>query len=282
MPLSLDILGAEAVPAASLHEAFGAAFADYLIGPFLLPLEAWPAFLARQGVELGLSRVALDGEGRILAFALTAPRPARSSWRLGTMGALPSARGSGAAPVLLEDFLARARQAGCLRAELEVFAQNERARRLYERQGFAVHDVLHGHAGRLPAGPALPLRELGWSEALDWLDEAERQDLALPLQQTRPGLASAPGQRAWTWGSALLTGAPRADDAGVFQIGALVDRSPRQVDAQALLQGLAARHPQWRDWRMPQLLRPSVGGEALDRLGLQRLPLHQLWMLRSL
>jgi len=128
----------------------------------------------------------------------------------------------------------------------------------------------------------LALRELAWDEALDWLDEAEAQDLALPLQQTRLGLASAQGQRAWTWGSALLAGAPRADDAGVMQIGALVDRSPAQADAQALLQSLAAQHPQWRDWRMPQLLRPAVGGEALDRLGLQRQPLHQLWMQRAL
>jgi ribosomal protein S18 acetylase RimI-like enzyme len=277
-----ELLAADAVPAARLHAAFGAAFADYLIGPFVLPPEAWPAFLARQGVELGLSRVALDAEERILAFAFVAPRPAHASWRLGTMGALPAARGSGAAPALLEDFLGRARLAGCVRAELEVFAQNERARRLYERHGFAVRDALYGHGGAVPAGPLRALCALSWPEALDWLDQAEAQDLALPLQQTRLGLSSAQGQQAWSWGTALLTGAPKADDASVFQIGALVDRSPAQADAQALLQSLAAQHPQWQDWRMPQLLRPSVGGEALDRLGLQRQPLHQLWMQRAL
>ncbi|MBB2484674.1 GNAT family N-acetyltransferase [Mitsuaria sp. WAJ17] len=282
MSIALEFCPATQVPATALHEAFGAAFADYLIGPFMLPFEAWPAFLARQGVDLGLSRVALDGQGRILAFALSAPRPRHASWRLGTMGALPAARGSGAAPALLEDFLARARQAGCRRAELEVFAQNERARRLYERQGFVARDPLHGYTGAVPAGPLLVARELAWKEALDWLDEAEGQDLALPLQQTRPGLDGAMGQRAWAWGSALLTGAPRADDAEVFQIGALVDRSPAQLDAQALLQSLAAQHPQWQEWRMAQLLRPGVGGEALERLGLQRQPLYQLWMLRAL
>ncbi|MGM9516367.1 GNAT family N-acetyltransferase [Roseateles sp. DB2] len=282
MSTPLEIHPATQLPSVALHQAFGAAFADYLIGPFVLPYEAWPGFLSRQGVDLGLSRVALDGEGRVLAFAFTAPRLLQASWRLGTMGALPAARGSGAAPALLQDFLARARQAGCRRVELEVFAQNERACRLYERHGFAVQDALQGYTGRVPAGPALPQRKLAWEEALHWLDEAEAHGLALPLQQTRLGLASAQGQRAWAWGSALLTGAPKADDAGVFQIGALVDRSPRQVDAQALLQSLAAQHPQWQDWRMPQLLRPSVGGQALERLGLQRMPLHQLWMRRAL
>ncbi len=282
MSSSFEIRSAALLPAATLHAAFGAAFADYLIGPFLLPFEAWPAFLARQGVALELSRVALDGEGRVLAFALTAPRPRQASWRLGTMGALPAARGSGAAPALLEDFLVRARRAGCRRAELEVFAQNERARRLYERQGFIARDALYGYHGAPVAGPAPALRELGWDEALDWLDAAEAQDLALPLQQTRLGLASAQGQRAWAFGGALLTGAPKADDARAFQIGALVDRSPVQADAHALLQGLAAQHPHWQDWRMPQLLRPAVGGEALERQGLQRQALHQLWMLRGL
>lgn len=282
MSMPFDIHAADTVPAADLHAAFEAAFADYLIGPFVLPLNAWPGLLARQGVVPALSRVALDGEGRLLAFALAAPRPELNSWRLATMGALPAARGTGAAPSLLADFLARARQAGCQRAELEVFAQNERARRLYERQGFRPMDALYGYQGPVPAGALRPVRELAWAEALDWLGEAEASGLALPLQQSRAGLAAVQGQRAWTWGSALLTGAPKADDPGIFLIGALVDRMPGQADAQTLLQSLAASHPAWQDWRMPQLLRDSVGGDALSRLGLQRQPLHQLWMHQAL
>ncbi|MDL5031168.1 GNAT family N-acetyltransferase [Pelomonas sp. APW6] len=280
MSPSVTLICADAVPAASLHEAFTAAFADYLIGPFVLPPEAWPGFLARQGIDLALSRVAVDGQGRPLAFAFTAPRPARSSWRLGTMGALPAARGSGAAPALLADFLARARAAGCEQTELEVFAQNERARRLYERHGFETRDLLQGWAGTVPPGPGVGWRELAWNEALAWLDAAEAEGLALPLQQTRLGLASAQGQRAFAWGGALVTGAPRPDDDGCFQLSAVVDRDPSQADLRALLQALAAAHPGWRHWRMPQLLRPSVGGEALASLGLGAEPLHQLWMRR--
>lgn len=286
MSRSLELRPAAAFPAAALHEAFTAAFADYLIGPFLLPLEAWPGFLARQGIDLGLSRVAVDGSGRLLAFAFTAPRPARGSWRLGTMGALPAARGSGAAPALLADFLARAQAAGCQQAELEVFAQNERARRLYERQGFEVFDRLEGWAGAVRPGQAVEWREVGWreldwGEALSWLDAAEADGLALPLQQTRLGLASAQGQRAFLGGTALVTGAYRPEE-GVFQLGAVVDRQPAQTDLCALLKALAAEHPALRQWRVPQLLRPSVGGKALRALGLACEPLHQLWMRRDL
>ncbi len=279
MSTSLALIPADTLPAASLHEAFGAAFADYLIGPFLLPPDAWPGFLARQGIDLSLSRAAVDAQGRPLAFAFTAPRPSQARWRLGTMGAVPAARGCGAAPALLADFLERARAAGCRGVELEVFARNDRARRLYERHGFETLDLLQGWTGPVRPGPAVAWCELAWDEALAWLDAAEAEGLALPLQQTRLGLASAQGQRAFHWGSALVTGAARPGD-GVFQLGAVVDRRPAQADLRALLQALAGAHPDWRQWRMPQLLRPSVGGEALASLGLGAEPLHQLWMRR--
>jgi len=164
MPASLRLLSAADLTPADLHAAFGAAFADYLIGPFSLPLAAWPGFLARQGVDLTLSRAALDGEGRILAFCLVAPRPALGRWRLGTMGALPAARGSGAAPALLDDFIARAAAAGQGAVELEVFAQNARALRLYQGRGFAPLHELHGYVAEpgcvSPAVAPAGLREL--------------------------------------------------------------------------------------------------------------------------
>ena len=56
------VVGAERLSAAALHEAFGDAFSDYLIGPFALALDAWPAFLARQCADLGLSRAVVDDD----------------------------------------------------------------------------------------------------------------------------------------------------------------------------------------------------------------------------
>jgi len=263
------LVAADRIAPDRLHAAFGAAFADYLIGPFRLPLAQWPRFLGRQGVDLSLSRVALDGDAPV-AFCLVAPRPECASWRLGTMGALPAARGTGAAQLLLEDFLARARAAGLASVELECFAQNARALRLYEKNGFHAIDALYGYqrAGAAPA--AAPPAAVDLQDAFAWLD-ATREPL--PLQVTSRSLRALPVQlHAWRQGTAQLV---FSEVEGRLQVNSLVDRDPAQADAQALVAQLLA---QGQAVHVPQLQRQAVGGAALERLGFERLPLHQLWM----
>ena len=276
----LEIVGAGSIEPARLHAAFTAAFADYLIGPFQLALEQWPQFLARQGVELALSRVAVDG-GEPVAFCLAAPRPECASWRLGTMGALPAARGRGAAPALLDDFVARAKAAGAAFVELECFAQNVRALRLYQGHGFETIDALYGyhHPGATAsAAPCTPC-VVALQDAFDWLDACPEAGCALPLQVTPRALraASVPLQ-AWRQGQAQLVFSAQAD--GRIQVHSLVDRAPPQQDAGGLAAALLAAHP-GRAVHVPQLQRQAVGGAALERLGFTRLPLHQLWMRRA-
>ncbi|HSW07264.1 GNAT family N-acetyltransferase [Aquabacterium sp.] len=274
---SLTLQAADAVAAADLHAAFGAAFADYLIGPFTLQRADWPVFLARQAVDLRLSRIA-EQQGRILAFALVAARPAQARWRLATMGAVPQARGSGAAPQLLDDFVARARAAGQAAVELEVFAQNERALRLYRGRGFAPVHELHGYVLRRARcdGPVPAVVEVELPAAWVWLDEAMQQLPDLPLQVTPAGLAASPQPlQAWQHGQAQLVFAEQAG--GTVMVHSLVDRDAGQHDAQALVQALMARHA-GRDMLVPQLQRLDLGGQALRRLGFVPHDLHQLWM----
>lgn len=280
------IVDATTVPPEQLHQAFTEAFSDYLIGPFEVPLAQWPAFLSRQGVDLTLSRVALsDPAGEPLAFAFVAPRPALSRWRLGTMGARPAARGTGAAAALLKDFIARARDAGQRDVELEVFARNERARRLYERHGFQRVDTLHGFSaepGSLPTdAPAEIPREVDRQALLRWLDEAEQRVPDLPLQVTSASLRHAPDLRAWQLGSPrslaqgqLVFSLPE----GVAQVHSLIAPDPDQ--AAALVQAFAAMFPQ-RRLRVPQLQRDALGGAALRALGAVEQPLHQ-WLMRRM
>jgi ribosomal protein S18 acetylase RimI-like enzyme len=275
------LLAAAELAPDDLHAAFGAAFADYLIGPFSLPPAAWPGFLARQGVDLGLSRAALDGAGRILAFCLVAPRPALGRWRLATMGALPAARGSGAAPALLDDFIARAAAAGQGAVELEVFAQNERALRLYQGRGFAPRHELHGYlaeSGCLsPAAAPAGLREVDTEAARAWLTAAEQRIADLPLQVGPAALSAASTSTAWQLdGAQLLFAQP---DALSLSVLSLIDESPRQAAATALLQALRARYPE-ASLRVPQIQRLDLGGAALRALGCAVLPLHQLLLLR--
>lgn len=272
----LALVAADGLAPARLHAAFGAAFADYLIGPFNVPLAQWPQFLGRQGVDLSLSRVALD-DGEPAAFCLTAPRPDCASWRLGTMGALPAARGKGAAQLLLDDFLTRARAAQLASVELECFAQNTRALRLYERFGFRAIDALYGYqrAGGDHASTSHAASIVDLQEAFAWLDAARDAGCALPLQVTPRSLRALPvALQAWRAGSAQLVFS-QAD--GRVQVNSLVDRDPAQHDAQALVERLLAR-ADGKSIHVPQLQRRDVGGAALERLGFERLPLHQLWM----
>lgn len=278
---SFEIVAAEEIAPARLHAAFTAAFADYLIGPFQLPLAQWPQFLARQGVDLGPSRVALD-RGEPIAFCLAAPRPEYGSWRLGTMGARPAARGSGAAPALLDDFVARAQAAGVASVELECFAQNPRALRLYEGRGFRVVDALHGyqHAGSATTEAADTPVQVDLPEAFAWLDACREAGCHLPLQVTPRSLRALPVQlQAWRRGHAQLVFSQATD--GRVQVHSLVDRRPTQEDARALGAALLARYPNG-SVHVPQLQRQAVGGAALENLGFERLPLHQLWLRRPL
>ena len=269
--------------AIALHIAFTTAFADYLIGPFQLTLAQFPQFTARQGVDMALSRVALQGE-TILAFAFVAPRADRPSWRLATMGAVPAARGTGVAAALLDDFIARARQAGCAEAELECFAKNERALRLYRGRGFEPMHALYGYSREPAALPASLQVESGDSIALDdayaWLEAAGAAIGDLPLQVTPLSLRAQPvALQAWRTDSALVVAGESAP--GVLTLYSLVDRDARQAGAQQLVAHLLARFPAHRI-AVPQLQRDDLGGEALLRLGFQRLPLHQWWMRRAL
>lgn len=275
----MDLVDATRIEPEALHAAFVEAFSDYLAGPFVLPFAAWPGFFARQAIDLVRSRV-MVAEGRVVAFAFVAPRGDVSRWRLATMGAVPAARGSGAAPRLLDDFLARAEAAG-QGAELEVFAQNERARRLYEGRGFVARHSLCGwsRSGQARATmAAAPMNERPLEAAWDWLAETQRSLPDLPLQVTPQVLKGLP-QRLTVWGLEQAQLVFNIVDSGAVVIHSLVDREPAQQDAQALLHRLIEHHGSL-DIRVPPLQRQDVGGEALQRAGFERQALHQLLMQR--
>lgn len=278
----VSLVAADAVPAADLHATFVAAFADHLHGPIQTTLAQWPTFVARQAVDLATSRVACR-DGHPLAFALVAPRPATGRWRLAVMGAVPAARGTGAAAALLDDVIARAGAAGVPEVELECFAQNERALKFYRSRGFAAVQALHGwsqpaDASRRAASRAsvAPPREVDRASAFAWLADAERRLPNLPLQVTPPSLAAAVRPlTSWRIGSAQLVfsfvaGTPT-------QVHSLADTNPAQDDAQALLRCLRVTHPA-EEIVIPALQRDDLGGDAARREGFAPQALHQVLM----
>ena len=279
---SATLVAADTRPETELHSATIAAFADYLAGPFQMTLEQFPSFIARQGIDLARSRLAIH-DGAIGAFAFVCPRPEVGRWRLGVMGALPAARGTGAAPALLDDFVARARAEGLPWAELECFAQNERALRLYRSRGFEVISALNGWklpegASASAGGPAGDVRAVDRERALAWLAQADRRLEWLPFPNSDRCMAAQVRPLSfWQCGSAqlvfsVLEGTPT-------QIHSLIDLDPALRDAQVLARALGSAHP---DAFAPPILRDDFGGEALQRAGFVRHGLSQVLMRRSL
>lgn len=276
--MRFGLQSAAEVPADALRVAFNAAFADYLVGPPDLDAEAWPLFLRRQGVNLA-SSVAATERGAVQAFVLVCPIDAQRT-RIAAMGAVPAARGSGAAAGLLDHVLAQARERGASSCELEVFAQNGRALRLYESRSFVAVAELFGYE-RAP-GAAEPPREapqaVSRAQAIAWLQARAVENL--PFQVSAPAVADHPAALvAWRSRGAQLVFVAR--DETQAAVVSLVDTEAGQRGARNLVQALAAAYPR-ATLRVPQLQRTDLGGGALAALGWQRLPLHQRLMRRDL
>ncbi len=283
MTTAMRLAPATDVPPAALHAAFLAAFDGYVAGTPDLPYARWPNAMARQGVAFALSRVALDAEGQLLAFALVAPRSDAPRWRLAVMGAVPAARGLGAAPALLDDLIARATAAGQHAVELECFAQNPRALALYTGRGFVERHALRSYAKAPPHeadGAGAAVSQVDTAAALDWLAAAARAIDDLPLQVTAPSIAGLePAGTAWQLGTAQ--GVWTAVGADRRVVHSLVDLDPAQRDAERLARQLCATGGGCTVVA-PPLQREDVGGAALQRAGFEVRPLHQVWMLRAL
>jgi GNAT superfamily N-acetyltransferase len=279
---SATLVAADTCPETELHAATIAAFADYLAGPFQMTLEQFPSFVARQGIDLARSRLALQ-DGAIGAFAFVCPRPEVGRWRLGVMGALPAVRGTGAAPALLDDFVARTRAAGLPWAELECFAENERALRLYRSRGFEVVAALNGW--KLPEGaspgaaaPAGDVRVVERERALAWLAQADRRLEWLPFPNSERCMAAQVRPLSfWQCGSAQLVFS--VVDGTPTQIHSLIDLDPALGDAAVLARAVAAAHP---DAFAPPILRNDFGGEGLRRAGFASHGMSQVLMRRKL
>jgi len=279
---SATLVAADTRPETELHTATVAAFADYLAGPFQMTLEQFPSFVARQGIDLARSRLALH-DGAIGAFAFVCPRPEVGRWRLGVMAAVPAARGTGAAPALLDDFIARAGAEGLPWVELECFAQNERALRLYRSRGFEVISALNGwklpeDAAPRPPAPAGDVRVVDRERALAWLAQADLRLEWLPFPNSDRCMAAQVRPLSfWQCGSAQLVfsvveGTPT-------QIHSLIDLDPALRGAEVLARALAAAHP---DAFAPPILRDDFGGEALRRAGFAPHGMSQVLMRRKL
>ena len=120
-------------------------------------------------------QVALDSDTQqILGFVRvgayrTEPDAAATEPGVGEVYAIylhPDHWGSGVGRALLSTALAELRAAGYIEARLWVFAANDRARRFYERAGFAVDGGAETFAMTLPGGGTVEISELRYARGL--------------------------------------------------------------------------------------------------------------------
>lgn len=278
--MAIEVSPATDFAAADLHAANLAAFADYIAGPMHLPFDQWPSLIARQGIDLARSRVAVRA-GAIASYAYACPRPDVGRWRLAIMGALPAARGTGAAPALIDDFLARAKAEGMAHAELECFAANERALRLYRSRGFEVVCALNGWKApdaSAPAGVPREVLAVAREAAFAWLDDAVHDVPWLPYQSTSRCLAAQVRPlTSWRCGSAQLVFS--AVEGTQTVVHSIIDRDADMADAEVLARALAAAHP---GTFAPPIFRDDLGGDGFAQAGWVPHDLNQVLMRRVL
>jgi GNAT superfamily N-acetyltransferase len=270
----VKIVPASGFGADALAACFTAAFDGYLAGSIAMDAATLPRFVARQGADLGLSRCVVDDAGTLAGLCFVGEFARRR--RVGGMGVPAHARGTGAAGLLLRQVIDDARADGLDAVELEVFAQNEPAVRLYRAHGFAELAPLWGFE-RAPgaAGPAeVAPKRIAARCAGRWLRARGHPDL--PYQVSGHALAHADAASTlWRIGRGLVQFAEVAPQR--LSIGLLNDLAPDQHDARRLLGALIAAHPA-HTLRVPQLIRDDVAGAAFRAMGFQPLPLHQLQM----
>ncbi|MDZ4866632.1 MAG: GNAT family N-acetyltransferase [Alphaproteobacteria bacterium] len=273
------IVNAATVPAAALCDAFNAAFSDYLLTFPILDADGWRAFVRRQGIEIAMSSVACRGD-IVVAFATITPRPFQRT-RIAVMGARPTERGSGAAAQLLDQAIAASEARGDRWIELEAFAQNERAVRLYRSRRFEAVDEMPGYIAAPSEGFAqdADVTEVSNEDAAAWACALDcEQNAYLPWQTGGEAIrAAVVPLRAWRLGSAQLVF--QVVDGATLTVQSLIDRDSEQRDALRLVAAWRHRYPA-HTLRAPQIQRAIGPARAFAEAGWTRQPLHQLLMRR--
>jgi GNAT superfamily N-acetyltransferase len=270
---------ATSVPSDDIRDCLNEAFSDYLIRMPNFEADSWPGFLHRQGVDLSLSRVGVQSE-HVVAFSLVCPRSA-TAWRVAVMGARPSARGSGIAPRLLDETIAEAQSRGLRSIELEVFAQNERAFRLYQSRGLQPATALRGFDGSERCRSAMkPVVSVTHQEAARRARDIEASsETPLAWQVCGDAIERLPYvPHCWQFGTAQIV---FAEMTGLVMVMSLLDGSPDYRAAADLLGSLRATYRE-AFLRAPQLHSDHGAAHAFRICGWGEVPLYQNLMIRML
>lgn len=109
---------------------------------YMLAQRYTPEIMRREGMKRGLTYLLGRLNGQAIAFAADGPGETPTEWRLQQLYVDPEWQGVGIGRRLIDLVESRARRLGARTLVLTVNKSNERARRLYERAGFAIRDAV--------------------------------------------------------------------------------------------------------------------------------------------
>lgn len=270
--MSLRVQSAAEFPLTTLVDVFNRSFKGYIAGDVHLTPQTLAALLARDGVDLGLSLIALQDEQPI-GFALIARRGAAS--RLAAFGIVPEAQQQGIGKHFMESVIQQARERADRAMTLEVFEQNVRALRLYQSLGFSPLRRLMGYEGSHLQGEAGELAivdvTLMAKHYLSWqADDLPWQCSGEVMLKLGPPHAAYRMENCFA-----LTSDPAAERIIIRGLAVPPERQ-RQKCATRLVAAIIAAHP-GKNWYVPQIC-PEEYSNIFLANGFQILPLNQFQM----
>jgi ribosomal protein S18 acetylase RimI-like enzyme len=203
VPAEITIGTSVEVTVAALAQAAGAAWQnapyDQVETEVLPTAESYADRCRVHDIDLERSVVSRDAAGRVIGFAMLARRGERG-W-CGDFGVVPEWRGQGIGHRMMEAFLEQARRAGVRRVTLEVWSDNDPARRVYERAGFcAVRELVALRAetanltGSSGEDVGVEVRRSGPSVLPDWFEQEDAREIPTWERQL-PSLLAASNSR---------------------------------------------------------------------------------------
>lgn len=270
----MDISTVSAVeqPLDALADLFNRSFEGYIGGAVQFSVPTLADFLYRESVSLSLSLVAMR-DNTPVGLAMISRRGWTS--RVAAMGVHVDMQGKGIGGWLLQRLMEAARARGDHVVQLEVFEQNTRAVKLYEKYGFRALRRLFGFSGDHLTGEAADLQVTDVADVARLVTAWGSPDL--PWQCSGETLIKhGPPSAAYRMGECgAVISAPAAERILIRALAVPPDRQ-RKGMATRLVSALIAAHP-GKQWFVPQIC-PEEFAPIFIRNGFTYEPLNQFHM----